>query len=102
MASRAGCDLNPVVASNPAHRLRMLSYIWADQTDRLVRTASALDIAAEAKLEIEKADAVDWLGHRLAKSHPGQTHVICHTIAWQYLPKPLQERGDALIAEGGR
>ena len=101
VASRAGCDLNPVNAADPAHRLRMLSYIWADQTDRLERTASALDIAAKAKLEVEKADAVDWLSHRLATRHPGQTHVIYHTIAWQYLPKPLQEKGDALIAEAG-
>jgi hypothetical protein len=101
VAARAGCDLNPVHATDPAHRLRMLSYIWADQTDRLQRTASALDIAARGNLEVEKADATDWLINRLAEPHPGAVHVIYHTIAWQYLPKPLQEKGETLIAVAG-
>jgi hypothetical protein len=101
VADRAGCDLNPVRAADPAHRLRMLSYIWADQADRLERTANALDIAAREGLEVEKADAIDWLRARLERPHPGHVHVVYHTIAWQYLPKPLRDRGEALIAEAG-
>jgi hypothetical protein len=101
VAARAGCDLNPVHATDPAHRLRMLSYIWADQADRLQRTAAALDIAAREGLAVEKADAVDWLIHRLAQPHPGAIHVVYHTIAWQYLPHQLREKGEALLAEAG-
>jgi hypothetical protein len=98
---RAGCDLAPVDSANPAHRLRMLSYIWADQQDRLLRTRAALDIAAAHKLSVEKADAVDWLRTHLAATRPGAVHVIFHTIAWQYLPTPLQAEGEALIAAAG-
>lgn len=101
VAARAGCDLKPVHASNPAHRLRMLSYIWADQTDRLHRTAAALDIAAREGLTVKQADAIGWLTHRLAHPHPGAVHVVYHTIAWQYLPPPLRERGETLLAEAG-
>jgi hypothetical protein len=102
VTARAGCDLNPVNAADPAHRLRMLSYIWADQSDRLERTAAALDIAVRENLTVDKADAIDWLEMRLAATYPGQTHVIFHTIAWQYLPGALQDKGNALIAEAGR
>ena len=101
VAARAGCDLNPVHATDPAHRLRMLSYIWADQTDRLERTANALDIAAKEGLEVEKADAIDWLGERLKPFYQGAVHVVYHTIAWQYLPRPLRDQGESLIAEAG-
>jgi len=101
VAARAGCDLNPVHASDPAHRLRMLSYIWADQADRLERTARALDIAAEEAIQVEKADAIDWLGERLKPTYPGATHTVYHTITWQYLPQPLRDRGESLIAEAG-
>ena len=101
VSSRAGCDLNPVDASDPNQRLRMLSYIWADQSDRLERTARALDIAAREKLAIERSEAIEWLGRRLAAPIPGATHVIYHTIAWQYFPKALQEKGEALIAAAG-
>ncbi len=99
--ARAGCDLNPIDASDPTQHLRMLSYIWADQADRLARTRAALDLAAQHELHIDKADAVDWLKVRLAKPLAGSTHVVFHTIAWQYLPKALQEEGEQLIAEAG-
>ena len=47
---RAGVDLNPL---DPVKdRLRLLSYIWPDQPDRLARTATALDLAAHLRPEI--------------------------------------------------
>lgn len=99
--SRAGCDLNPVDAADQSERLRMLSYIWADQSDRLERTAHALDIVAREGLRVEKADAIEWLGQRLASPHTGAVNVVYHTIAWQYFPSALQEKGAVLIAAAG-
>lgn len=99
--SRAGCDLNPLNPARDDDVLRLLSYIWADQQDRLERTRFALSIAAANRQVVEKADAVDWLQQRLGPVHEGHAHVIYHTIAWQYLPKPLQEKGEALIVAAG-
>ncbi|WEZ82519.1 DUF2332 family protein [Rhizobium sp. 32-5/1] len=99
--SRAGCDLNPLDPASSDDVLRLLSYIWADQQDRLDRTRFALSIAAANRQIVEKADAVDWLQRRLGPTHEGQAHVIYHTIAWQYLPKASQEKGEALIAAAG-
>ncbi|THV21569.1 DUF2332 family protein [Peteryoungia ipomoeae] len=101
IAERAGCDLNPLDPSSDDDRLRLYSYIWADQQDRLDRTAAALAMAAESGLKVEKADAIDWLRKRLATPRPGMTHVIYHTIAWQYLPASLKAEGEALIADAG-
>ncbi|MFN3717616.1 MAG: DUF2332 domain-containing protein [Rhizobium rhizophilum] len=98
---RAGCDLNPLDPSSEDDRLRLFSYIWADQQDRLDRTAAALAMAAESGPKVEKADAIDWLRKRLATSRPGLTHVVYHTIAWQYLPPALKAEGEALIADAG-
>ncbi|MNS81795.1 hypothetical protein D3C86_1148530 [compost metagenome] len=55
----------------------------------------------ENGLQVEKADAVDWLKRRLARQYPGTAHVVYHTVAWQYLPDPLKQAGEALIAEAG-
>lgn len=101
VAERAGCDLNPLNPSSEDDRQRLFSYIWADQQDRLDRTAAALAMAAESGLRVEKADAIDWLRHRLATPRRDMTHVIYHTIAWQYLPPALKAEGEALIAEAG-
>lgn len=101
IAERAGCDLNPLDPAFEDDRLRLFSYIWADQQDRLDRTAAALEMATESGLKVEKADAIDWLRKRLTTPRPGMTHVIYHTIAWQYLPPALKAEGEALIAEAG-
>lgn len=101
IAERAGCDLNPLDPSSDDDRLRLFSYIWADQQDRLDRTAAALAMATESGLKVEKADAIDWLRERLATPRPGMTHVVYHTIAWQYLPASLKAEGETLIAQAG-
>lgn len=101
ITERAGCDLNPLDPSSEDDRLRLFSYIWADQQDRLDRTAAALEMATDSGLMVEKADAIDWLRKRLATPRPGMAHVIYHTIAWQYLPTALKAEGEALIADAG-
>ncbi len=66
IASRAGVDLNPLDATRPEDRLRLLSYVWPDQQDRLTRMRQALDLAQTDPVEVTKADAIDWLADQLA------------------------------------
>lgn len=101
IAGRAACDLNPLDPGSAPDRLRMMSYIWADQTDRLERTRRALEIAAQNRLSVDSADAVAWLAQRLSRSFLGSIHVIYHSIAWQYLPDDARAEGDRLIAQAG-
>ncbi len=101
IAARAGCDLLPVDPSATDDRERMLSFIWPDQPDRLARTRAAFDIAASKDIRVEKCDAIDWLGRRLATPMPGFAHVVYSTIAWQYFPAEKQAQGAALIRAAG-
>tara|TARA_R110002110_G_scaffold294005_4_gene507960 strand:- start:439 stop:1503 length:1065 start_codon:yes stop_codon:yes gene_type:complete len=98
---RAGCDLLPIDPGNPADRDRMLSFIWADQADRLSRTRAALDIAAASDVRVEKADAIDWLARRTAEPMEGCAHVIYSTIAWQYIPERARAKGEEIIRAAG-
>lgn len=99
IAERAGVDLNPLDPA--ADRLRLMSYIWADQTDRLARTTHAADEATRLRPPVARGDAVDWLAERLAEPHPGRLHLIQHSVVWQYLPAAARARGDHLIARAG-
>lgn len=101
VAERAGCDRAPLDPADPATELRLLSFVWADQSERLVRTRAALALAREAGLSVEPADADDWLETRLAQPRPGHAHVVAHSIMWQYLPEPTQTRIKALIEAAG-
>ena len=45
VAERRGVDLNPLSPDQPADMLRLRSYLWADQPERMQRTNAALSIA---------------------------------------------------------
>ncbi|WP_419912912.1 DUF2332 domain-containing protein [Hoeflea sp.] len=101
IAERRGCDLSPFDLSSQADRLRLLSYVWPDQTNRLDRISAALALHDEQPVMVDAADAVSWLGQRLSGRYHGSAHVIYHTIAWQYLPEKSRRQGQVIIEAAG-
>lgn len=97
IGERRGIDLNPLDTTDPKARLRLLSYLWADQPERATLTKAAIDLQTAI---VDQGDAIDWLEERLQdqKSNP---HLIYHTIAWQYFPEKAQARGLKLIEQAG-
>ncbi|MDP9836102.1 hypothetical protein J2T09_000844 [Neorhizobium huautlense] len=102
IASRLGCDLNPLDVTSEDDRLRLKSYVWADQPDRMQRLDAALMLAVDNPPPVERADALEWLPRELVKPPTGAVRVVYHSIAWQYLPAALRARGEATIAEAGK
>jgi hypothetical protein len=99
---RAGCDKSPLDPSSPAQRERLLSYIWPDQSERLQRTAAALELAARAPYRVERASASAWVrAHFSAPLRPGAVRVLGHTIVWQYLPRTERDAVRAAVEEAG-
>lgn len=98
VANRAGVDLNPIDCHAPDQALRLFSYLWPDQPERMALTRAAM---AAQDTPVEQGDAIDWLDLRLAERHQGQAHLIYHTIAWQYFPPAVQDHGTALIEAAG-
>ncbi len=99
--SREACDLMPVDISDADERLRLLSYLWPDQYERLARTRAAISIAEMHDHEIIQADTIEWLQGRLAEPREGATHTIYHTIMWQYMSDEDQAKGEAIIRDAG-
>ena len=95
VAERRGTDLTPLEVQDGE---RLMAYIWPDQPERLARTQAALNIATA---KVDRADAADWLQTRLSAPHPGATHLMYHTIAWQYFPPETQSRARSLIEAAG-
>jgi len=98
IANRAGVDLNPLDPQNGEDLLRLTAYLWADQPHRLALTRAAASVMTA---RIDRGDAVDWLEGRLPAAPQGQLHLIQHSVAWQYFPKAVQARGQALIEAAG-
>lgn len=94
-----GCDLNPLDVSDPKVALRLKSYLWPDQPERLKRTQAAINLAPTPPV---KMDALAWLPGRLANPQPRFCHMIYSTIAWQYLPPEPRATGEAMIRSAGK
>jgi hypothetical protein len=90
VATRAGCDLRPLHAADAEQRLRVESFVWPDQVDRLARLRAALAAAAQDPPPVAPRRAGDWLGEVLAAQHPGVATVVFHSVVWWYIPD--QER----------
>jgi hypothetical protein len=102
VVERAGCDIRPLDPSAPEDRERLMSYVWADQFDRLARIEAALAVAARAPWRVEQADAADWVEERLnAEPVAGRARVLFHTIVWQYLPEATRERIESALLKAG-
>lgn len=99
---RKGCDRNPLDPNSPEDVARLTSYIWADQTDRLHRIEAGLRFAAATGVNVERADAADWLERELsAPPSAGTCRFVFHTIVRQYLPEEVASRIDTALARAG-
>jgi hypothetical protein len=99
--SRAACDQYPVDPSNPEDRLRLQSYIWADQVVRMERLNAALELGHQSGLKVERADAAEWIKRKLAGAPPKGTTVVYHSVFFQYPPKEVRHAIADAIEEAG-
>lgn len=96
---RRGVDLNPLDPSDPSAVLRLRSYTWPDQPDRMQRIDAALTVASPV---VDRGDAGDWLRDRLSAPRPGVIDLVFHTIAWQYFPPETDAACRAALDAAGK
>jgi hypothetical protein len=89
IVERRGCDTDPVNAGNDDGLLRLMSYVWPDQTDRLERLRGAAAIAQRIPAPVEKLTAAHFLERELADSWDGVATVVWQSVVWQYL-EPME------------
>ncbi|EFL88769.1 DUF2332 domain-containing protein [Ahrensia sp. R2A130] len=97
VSGRRGVDLSPFDLSDPQQRLRLRSYVWPDQPDRLARLDAAIAIADEHPTNVDRDDGLAWLDRKLADRPQNAKTVVFSTIAWQYMPSEMREAGDTML-----
>jgi hypothetical protein len=101
VAERRGCDPAPVDPTSEQGRLTLLSYVWADQAERLARVDAAIAVAREEPPTVERAGAAAWLDRQLAEPRPGVATVVFHSIVMQYLSPAERRQVEARIRAAG-
>jgi hypothetical protein len=102
VAERAGCDRAPIDPLTEDGRLTLLSFVWADQVERVERLRGALTVARTVPVSVERADAAEWLERRLASPPNELTTVVYHSVVLQYLDDAARARMRAILEEAGR
>lgn len=100
--SRAACDLHPLDVRDQAQRRRLRAYVWADQLERLARFDAAAALTAASGIEVQRADAAEWLRAQLQARRPGAGTIVYHSVFLQYPPQETRAEIAALIEEAGR
>ena len=99
---RSGVDLAPIDPTSAEGALRLLSYLWPDQADRLARTRAAIDIAQGASATLAAGDAADLLAHALKPKANTTGRLVFHTVAAQYFNAETAKKVDATLDAAGR
>lgn len=96
-----GCDPFPIDVGDDEQAMRLLSFVWPDQIERITRLRSAIDIARRVRPTVVKASADAWLKDVLA-TRLTRTTVVFHSIVWQYLGREVQDNVRRILAIAGR
>lgn len=101
--SRSACDLNPLDIHDDAQRLRLRSYIWPDQPDRLARFDGAVRLAKANDVRVDQADAAEWIKAKLAARADDAATVVYHSVFLQYPPREARAAiVDAIQSAGAK
>jgi hypothetical protein len=105
VARRAACDARPIDLRRPDEGLRLASFIWPDQAERLVRLQAARHLVAawmaESGVSVEALPAGEFLRRELGARRLGHALVLMHSVVWQYIAAPEQRAIAALVQSAG-
>jgi hypothetical protein len=101
VTERRGCDLRPVDPGTEEGQLTLLSFVWADQAERLRRLRAALAVAAESPVAVDRAGAAEWIAGQLARPADRVATVVFHSIVMQYLPEVERLEFERLVRADG-
>ena len=108
---RAGCDARPIDLAQPDEGLRLASYVWPDQGERLARLNAARAAVAgwmkQDQAQVEALSAADFVRREVSAGSPGSATVLMHSVVWQYIAadeqaaitQTMQAAGEAARAD---
>ncbi len=88
VVERHACDRRPLDVLRTEDAVRLLSYCWAEQQDRMARLQAAVTLAQTASIVVDARQAAQWVVQAAPKD--GTATVVFHSIVWQYIPAAEQ------------
>ena len=98
VAERKGCDLSPIDPTSDDGALTLRSLIWADQPARMALLDGAIEVASRWRVEVERANAADFLERELSTAPGDVATVVFHSIFMLYVAEADRVRIESAIA----
>ena len=95
VAERRACDRKPVDIRQPDQAIRLMSYCWAEQHERIERLRSAIALATDFRMEVDAQEASQWVAQ--AAPEKGMSTTVFHSLVWQYMPPHEQAEVSAIL-----
>jgi len=99
---RAGVDLAPLDARDPADRAWLTGLVWPGETGRAERIARALDVAAADPPVLLRGDAVDGIAALATRAPAGATLVVTTPGVLAHVPRVRRAEVIAAARAAGR
>jgi hypothetical protein len=87
VAETRGVDAEPVDPTSEDGRLRLLSFVWPDQTERFERLSGAIEVARRVPVPVDRGDGIPWIAEQVAEPVPGVATVVFHSMVLFYLSR---------------
>lgn len=101
VAERRGCDSAPLDVTTAQGATTVLSYIWPDERERLLRVKRAIPVARRRPVCVEAAAASPWIKKRLAERQADGLTVVWQSVVRQYLGDGERRDLDSSMEEAG-
>lgn len=101
VTSRLGCDPSPLDVSDPAVALRLQSFVWPEQLERMALLRAAIGYARSVQPRIEPIGAARFLARELAQPVRNVATVVFHSVVWWYIPEAERTEIMRLVEEAG-
>jgi D-aspartate ligase len=102
VVERRGCDAAPLDPSSAEDRLKLMSFVWADEAWRFELLKDALEVAQSVPVGVETADACDWIEATLAEPAPDVVTVVFHSLFIHFLDHQRRARFETALEAAGR
>ena len=101
ISHRAGCDAAPINLHQSGEALRLASFIWPDQPERLARLFATCPLAVmwmqQDNVAVEALPAATFVQREMQTLRPGQATVLMHSVVWQYIAPTEQAQISAAV-----
>jgi hypothetical protein len=100
VASRRGCDIDPIDPTTDQGRTSLLAFIFPDQLPRYELLSEAIEVARGFPPQVDRESIDTWIAHELADTPSREATVVFHSLVWIYLTEEVRTATAATLERG--